>query len=97
MDSKTKIHRLLGECCDELLAYIKEREPLHNGGWVPAAELKEDLDLKFIATPKSATQYGKTGWLFATFARMLEDDGRLECKLERKRAFCRSTQRRVEE
>ena len=92
MSPRDKIHRLLRECCDELLAYVKEREPLHHNGWVPAAELKENLDLKFIAVPKTGTQYGKTGWVFATFARMLEDDGRVEYKFEGNRAFYRSTQ-----
>jgi hypothetical protein len=92
MNSKEKIHRLLRECCDELLAYVKEREPLHRERWVPAAELKDNLDLNFVAVPKSGTQYGKKGWVFASLARMLEDDGRFEYKLDGNRAYYRSSQ-----
>ena len=92
MNSKEKIHRLLRECCAELLAYVKEREPLNEDRWVPAAELKDNLDLNFVAVPKSGKQYGKKGWVFASLARMLEDDGCLEYKFAGNRAFYRSSQ-----
>ena len=90
MNSKVKIHQLLRECCDVLLAYVKEREPLHSDRWVPAAELKDNLDLNFVAVPRAGTQYGEKGWVFASFARVLEDEGRLEYKFEGNRAFYRS-------
>lgn len=92
MNSKNKIHGLLAQCSHELLTYLKEREPLHADRWVPAVELKDNLDLNFVAVPKSGTQYGKKGWVFATLMRMLEDSGRVDYKLEGNRAFYRSTQ-----
>jgi hypothetical protein len=90
MNSKDKIHSLLRQCCDEVLVYVQEREPLHADRWVPAAEVKTGLDLNFVAVPKSSKQYGKKGWLFATLARMLEDEGRLEYKRQGSRSHCRS-------
>lgn len=92
MNSKDKLHGLLRECCDEVLAYVREREPLHTDRWVPAAEVKKGLDLNFVAVPKGSKQYGEKGWLFATLARMLEDEGRLEYKREGSRSYCRSLQ-----
>ncbi len=80
----------MAQCCGELLTYVKEREPLQQDRWVPATELKDNLDLNFVAVPKSGTQYGKKGWVFATLARMLEDDGRLEYKLDGSRAYYRT-------
>ena len=92
MNSKDKIHGLLRECCDEVLLYVREREPLHPDRWVPAAEVKNGLDLNLVAVPKSSKQYGAKGWLFATLARMLEDDGRLEYRRQGSRSHCRSIQ-----
>lgn len=95
MDSKQKIHALLRQCCDELLVHVREREGLHQDGWVPVAEVKKSLELNFVAVPKSSTQYGEKGWLFASLARMLEDDGRLEYKRVGSRSYCRSVHREV--
>lgn len=92
MNPKEKIHALLRECCDVLLMYVKEREQLHEDRWVPATEIKDNLALNFVAVPTMGTQYGKKGWVFATFARMLEDQGRLEYKMEGSRAYYRSRQ-----
>lgn len=90
MDSKQKIHALLRQCCDELLSHVRQREALYEDGWVPVAEVKKALDLNFVAVPKSSTQYGEKGWLFAILARMLEDDGRLAYKRVGARSYCRS-------
>lgn len=90
LNTKDKLHELLRQCCDELLHYVREREPLHPDRWVPAAEVKTGLALNFVAVPKSSTQYGEKGWLFATLARMLEDQGRLEYRREGSRSYCRS-------
>jgi hypothetical protein len=90
MSSKEKIHHLLHQCCDELLLVVKDRESLHPDRWVPAAELKKSLELNFVAVPKGSKQYGEKGWLFATLARMLEDQGRLEYRREGSRSYCRS-------
>jgi hypothetical protein len=73
-------------------SFVREREPLHPDRWVPAAEVKKGLDLNLVAVPKSSKQYGEKGWLFATLARMLEDEGRLEYRREGSRSYCRSIQ-----
>lgn len=91
MNSKHKIHALLRQCCDELLLHVRDRERFYCDRWVPAAEIKKTLELNFVAVPKSSTQYGQKGWLFAILARMLEDDGRLEYKPVGSRSYCRST------
>lgn len=90
MNSKDKIHSLLRQCCDEILIYVQEREPLHADRWVPTAEVKTGLALNFVAVPKSSKQYGEKGWLFATLARMLEDEGRLQYNRQGNRSYCRS-------
>jgi len=86
---KDKIHDLLRQCCDDLLAYVRDRELLHADRWVPAAEVKSDLALNLNAVPKCSKHKGK-GWLFGTLARMLEDDGRMEYRNDGSRSFCRS-------
>lgn len=92
MDSKDKIRVMLLQCADEVLTYVREREPLHADRWVPAIDVKKGLELNFVAVPKDSTQYGEKGWLFAILARMLEDQGRLQYKREGSRSYCRSTQ-----
>ncbi len=93
MNHKEKIHGLLRECALEVLAFVREREPLHKDRWVPIVEVKDSLALNFVAVPKDSKQYGVKGWLFAILARMLEDNGELEYKREGSRSFCRSPNR----
>lgn len=90
MDHKLEIHQHIRSCCDVLLAYIKQVEPLYPGGWVPTAEIKKSLDINFVAVPKSNTPRGEKGWFFATLSRMLEDQGRLEYERRGSRSYCRS-------
>jgi len=90
MNHKENLHALLNECSHELLAFVREREPLYQDRWVPAVEIKDTLRLNFIPYPKSSKQYGEKGWLFAILARMLEDEGTLEYKREGSRSYCRS-------
>ena len=92
MNHKEKLHVLLDECSQELLAFVREREPFHQDRWVPAVEIKAALQLNFIPYPKSSKQYGAKGWLFAILARMLEEKGTLEYKNEGNRSYCRSAQ-----
>jgi hypothetical protein len=89
-NSKDKIHGLLHDCCNVVLEYVREREPLHPDRWVPIADVKKGLELNFVAVPKSSKQYGEKGWLFASLARMLEDEERLEYRKEGSRSYCRS-------
>jgi hypothetical protein len=90
MDHKERVHRHLRDAAGEVLAFVRSREPLHADGWVPAAEVKELLGLNLVAVPKSSKQYGERGWLFATLARMLEDEGALEYERRGSRSYCRS-------
>ena len=90
MDRKAAIHRLLKEAAVELLEFIKEQESSFDERWVPAADIKNALDLNFVAVPKKGKQYGEKGWLFATLARMLEDQSLVEYRKQDSRAFYRS-------
>ena len=90
MDHKAAIHQHIRSCCDVLLTYIKDVEPLHTDRWVPTAEIKKALDLNFMAVPRDNVPRGEKGWFFSTLARMLEDQGRLEYQRRGSRAYCRS-------
>jgi hypothetical protein len=91
MSSKDKIHTLLGECCNEVLGFVRERESLYAERWVPATDVNEGLEINFSAVPKNSTDpSGQKGWLFATFARMLENIGALEHRKNGNRSYYRS-------
>ncbi|MDO8346469.1 MAG: hypothetical protein Q7S85_01090 [Rugosibacter sp.] len=92
MTRKITIHKLLDDAALELLAFIKDSESKFKDQdrWVPAAEIRNGLDLNFVAVPKSGTQYGEKGWVFATLARMLEDKSLVEHKKVGSHAFYRS-------
>jgi len=92
MNHKENLHRLLQAAAIELLAFIRESEAQFQADdyWVPASEIKSKLELNFVAVPKSGKQYGEKGWLFATLARMLEDQGLVEYQKIGSRAYYRS-------
>lgn len=90
MDSRQKIHGYLKEISKELLNFIKSEESSFKDRWVPAIDIKEKLELNFVAVPQENKQYGKKGWLFAILARILEDEGVLEYKKIDSRAYYRT-------
>ena len=90
MDRKTAIHSLLNIMAFELLEHIRDCESSFESRWVPAAEVKNALELNFVAVPKQGEQYGEKGWLFAILARMLEDQNLVEYHKEGSRAFYRT-------
>jgi hypothetical protein len=90
VDRKTAIHALLKIIAFELLEFIKGRESSFKDRWVPAADIKNALELKFVAVPKEGEQYGEKSWMFAILARMLEDQGLVEYRKQGSRAFYRS-------
>jgi hypothetical protein len=94
MDSKRKIHGWIGKISNELLEFIKDKEASYEDGWVPAAEIKNELGLKFDSTPREGKQYGEKGWFFAIIARILEDKDRVEYKKDGSRAFYRTKKNR---
>jgi len=57
-DHKAAIHEHIRECCDALLAYIKEVESLHPDRW-SGSEIKKALDINFVAVPRANTPRGK--------------------------------------
>jgi hypothetical protein len=88
MNQKNTIHKLLKECTKEVLNYISQRESQYPDGWVPATDINDGLEINFSAVPQnSKNPSGQKGWLFATFARMLEDEGRLEYKKKGTRTY----------
>lgn len=82
MNRKEKIHQLLNEAADEILAFIKESEAEYPDCWMPAADIKNRLDLMLPAVPQQNKQYGPKGWLFATLMRLLEDKSLVKFKKE---------------
>ena len=95
MNRKDTIHKLLNDAALELLAFITDSESKfeEQDHWVPAAEIKDNLELNFVAVPRSGIQYGEKGWVFATLARMLEDKSLVEYKKMGSRAFYRSARK----
>ncbi|WP_136800016.1 hypothetical protein [Desulfosediminicola ganghwensis] len=73
MNRKDVMHNLIEILAFELLQEIKDREPQHKDRWVPIASINTELELKFLAVPKSNTQYGEKGWLVAILVRILEE------------------------
>lgn len=91
MSRKAKILSLLDEITMEIYGFIKEVEISYPERWVPAAVIKNDLDLKFSSYPLENEIDNKTGWLFATFARMLQEKGIVEFRKSGTRSFYRTT------
>lgn len=90
MQRKDKVHDLINQIAQEVFGAIKEQEPKHSDRWVPAALIRRELELDFVAVPKANKQYGEKGWLFAIIARKLEDKNMIEYKKTGGRAFFRS-------
>ena len=74
MPHKSKIHELFSAMSNEVCDFIKLSESSFNNGWVPATYIKDQLELKKSAYPQGNKIDNKTGWLFATIARHLQDD-----------------------
>lgn len=89
---KSKIHKLLDETAIEIYGFIKDSESSYSEGWVPATDIKNELELKFSSYPQENKIDNKTGWLFSTFARMLQDKRLVEFKKSGGRSFYRTKQ-----
>ena len=90
MNTKDRIHGLIKEISSEVLQFIRENESSSNDRWVPAARIKNDLELNFVCVPKTNQKYGQKGWLFGIIARLLEDQNLIEYKKSGGRAYCRT-------
>jgi hypothetical protein len=87
---KDAMHGLIRVLAFELLQHIKEQEPAFTDRWVPTADIRNALDLNFVAVPRENKQYGEKGWLFAILARILEDERLIQYKKIGNRSYCRS-------
>ena len=90
MNRKERIHSLIEQIGNEVLSHIKEKEGFYIDRWVPASEVKDDLELNFVSVPKANKQYGPKGWLFAIVTRQLEDKDLVEFHKVGSRSFYRS-------
>jgi hypothetical protein len=90
MSNKGKIAELFDAMANEVCLFIKDSEPGFNEGWVPAVYITAQLDLKKSSYPQSNTIDNKTGWLFATLVRHLEDQGKVTFKKVGNRSFYKS-------
>jgi len=84
---KVKIHKLFDEMSIEVMMFIKDSESIFRDGWVPATFIKDELELKKSAYPQGNIIDNKTGWLFATIARHLQDQGKVIFKKDGNRSF----------
>ena len=92
MTRKDRVHELIHGIANEVQNQIKESEQQYPDRWVPAAEIKNQLELNFLAVPLANKQYGTRGWMFAIIARILEDEGKVAYKKVGSRAFYRTTE-----
>ena len=86
---KEKIQFLLELMSNEVYEFIKISQADHDGDWVPAALIKEKLDLNRFACPQGSINDNETGWLFGMIARHLEDTRRILYRKAGNRAYCK--------
>ena len=91
MNHKEKVAELFDAMAGEVWAFIRESESGFPEGWVPAAYVKDQLDLKKSSYPQSNQIDNKTGWLFATIARHLEDQGKVVFKKTGSRSYYKTS------
>lgn len=89
VNHKLKVHEFFGLMSNEVLAFIKESESGFPEGWVPASYIKNQLELNISAYPLGNKIDNKTGWLFATIARLLQDKNLVDFKKIGNRSFYR--------
>jgi len=87
MSHKLKVHELFGLMSNEVIAFIKKSESGFPEGWVPATYINDQLELKKSSYPQGNKIDNKTGWLFATIARHLQDENRVDFKKIGSRSF----------
>jgi hypothetical protein len=90
MTRVSRIHDLLEKTAIEICEFIKENEKSYIDRWVPAKTIKSDLNLTLSAYPQGNKIDNKTGWLFATFARMLQDMNMVEFRNDGRFSYYRT-------
>lgn len=90
MPRNAKICNLLEQTAIEIYGFIKDNESSYIDRWIPAATIKKDLGLILSAYPQGNKIDNKTGWLFATFARMLQDKNMVEFRNDGRFSYYRT-------
>ena len=75
---KNSIDQLFNKMADQVLSFIAKSESGFSEGWVPAAYIRQELNLTKNAYPQGNKTDNKTGWLFATLARHLQDQNKVD-------------------
>ena len=91
MTHKTKVHELFDQMSGQVCDFIKISESGFNEGWVPATYIKDQLELKKSSYPQGNKIDNQTGWLFATIARHLQDEGKLIFQKVGSRSFYKTS------
>ncbi|MGC9458257.1 hypothetical protein [Vibrio genomosp. F10] len=92
MSNKSKVDELFNAMSDEVCNFIKSSESGFSESWVPATYIKDQLDLKKSAYPQGNKIDNKTGWLFATIARHLQDQNKVQFKKVGSRSFYKTSE-----
>lgn len=87
MCSKQKIHKLFDELAEQVYFFVKKEQSGFAESWVPAIYIKEQLELNKSSYPQGGNTDNKTGWLFSTIMRHLQDKNRVNYKKIGNRAF----------
>lgn len=80
MSNRENIDDLFNKMANEVCEFIKASESGFSENWVPAAYIKDQLHLTKNAYPQGNKTDNKTGWLFATLARHLQDQNKVAFK-----------------
>lgn len=89
MIHKDRVHFLFTQIADVVAQFILSAQSGFSEGWVPAAYIKEQLELKKSSYPQGNKIDNETGWLFATIARDLQDRGKVEFRKIGNRSYYR--------
>lgn len=89
MNRRENINRHIDAIAEEIFEHIKENQSKFPDRWMPAIEIKEELDLKRNTYPMGNKINQKGSWLFNIMARILEEKDKVEYKKEDGRAYYR--------
>lgn len=87
MSHKQNVAKLFHELASEVHSFIAASESGFPERWVPATYIKDQLGLAKNAYPLGNVTDNKTGWLFSTIARHLQEKDMVEYKKVGSRAF----------
>lgn len=91
VEEKNQIDQLFNKMAEQVLSFIVKSESGFSEGWVPAAFIKQQLNLTKNAYPQGNKTDNKTGWFFATLSRHLQDQNKVEFKKNGSLSYYKST------